>query len=72
VEGLILDQQQLLAALGRFQEALEEIAAFPCASDLPLCHNPGCAACRAARALAGPTADDKRSHPIGPADKPVL
>jgi hypothetical protein len=53
LEGLSQDRDQLLTAVKRFMEALEDIAAFPCASDLPLCHNPGCASCRARRALAG-------------------
>jgi hypothetical protein len=41
-------------------EALQEIAALPCASDLPLCHHPHCASCRARRALAGPGPNPER------------
>jgi hypothetical protein len=44
---------RLRTTVKRFMDALQEIAALPCASDLPLCHNPGCASCRARRALAG-------------------
>jgi hypothetical protein len=54
VEDLQQGGDQILATMKRFMEALEDIAALPCASDLPLCHNPGCASCRARRALAGP------------------
>jgi len=52
-EDLPQGADQLQTTVKRFREALEDIAAFPCASDLPLCHNPGCASCRARRALAG-------------------
>lgn len=50
---------RLLATLTHLMEALEEIAALPCASDLPPCHNPGCASCRARRALANPAIDGR-------------
>jgi hypothetical protein len=54
LEGLQQGGDQLLTVVRRLMEALEDIAALPCASDLPLCHNPGCASCRARRALAFP------------------
>jgi hypothetical protein len=56
LEDLEREGHRLLTSLKHFMEALEEIATFPCASDLPLCHNPGCASCRARRALADPAA----------------
>jgi len=52
LEDLQQGGDQLLVTMKRFIEALEGIAALPCASDLPLCHNHGCASCRARRALA--------------------
>jgi hypothetical protein len=72
MEALALERDQLFAALKRFQEALEDIAAFPCASDLPLCHNPGCASCRAARALARPATGGEPSHPVCPPNSPLI
>jgi hypothetical protein len=43
------DQHQ--APVKRFRDVLENIAALPCLSDLPLCHNPGCASRQARRAF---------------------
>lgn len=54
LEDLEREGNRLLTTVKHFMEALEDIAALPCASDLPLCHNPGCASCRARRALADP------------------
>lgn len=51
LEDLECEEHRLLTTLKHFMEALEDVAALPCASDLPLCHNPGCASCRARRAL---------------------
>jgi hypothetical protein len=55
---------QLLATLTRYEEALEAIAALPCASDLPLCHHPGCASCRAREALDLPASGPGRRPPL--------
>jgi hypothetical protein len=81
LEDLQQGRNQLLTAMKRFLEALQDIAALPCASDLPLCHNPGCASCRARRALAFSGAGGEwvhRAHPpsgtirSSPGRKPAL
>ncbi len=55
LEDMEHEGHRLLPILKHFMEALEEVATLPCASDLPLCRNPGCASCRARRALADAT-----------------